>query len=97
MFYNLLWALFNITLPTTPRPLQVKKNCFISQLLNDKCFIIKCISLKTNTITFESVKNKFPVEGPLHICMIIHCKKSLALFPSPAGMSLTKPSLVGKN
>ncbi len=28
--------------------------------------------------------------------LTIHCKKELAIFPSPAGMSLTKLSLVGK-
>jgi hypothetical protein len=27
---------------------------------------------------------------------IVHCKKELAIFPSPAGMSLTKLSLGGK-
>jgi hypothetical protein len=27
----------------------------------------------------------------------VHCKKKLAIFPSPAGMSLTKLSLGGKN
>jgi hypothetical protein len=27
----------------------------------------------------------------------LHCKKELAVFPSPAGMSLTKLSLGGKN
>jgi hypothetical protein len=27
----------------------------------------------------------------------VHCKKSSAVFPSPAGMSLTKLSLDGKN
>ncbi len=27
----------------------------------------------------------------------VHCKKCLSIFPSPAGMSLTKLSLVGKN
>jgi hypothetical protein len=30
-------------------------------------------------------------------CQILHCKKMLAIFPSPAGMSLTKLSLGGKN
>jgi hypothetical protein len=30
------------------------------------------------------------------ILSIIHCKKELAIFPSPAGMSLTKLSLGGK-
>jgi hypothetical protein len=28
--------------------------------------------------------------------MELHCKKELAIFPSPAGMSLTKLSLGGK-
>ncbi len=28
--------------------------------------------------------------------MLLHCKKELAIFPSPAGMSLTKLSLSGK-
>jgi hypothetical protein len=28
---------------------------------------------------------------------ILHCKKSLKIFPFPAGMSLTKLSLAGKN
>jgi len=27
---------------------------------------------------------------------VVHCKKELAIFPSPAGMSLTKLSLGGK-
>jgi hypothetical protein len=29
--------------------------------------------------------------------MSIHCKKSFTIFPSPAGMSLTKLSLAGNN
>ncbi len=36
----------------------------------------------------------------LSLCMkeikILHCKKTLSFFPSPAGMSLTKLSLAGK-
>jgi hypothetical protein len=28
---------------------------------------------------------------------VIHCKKRLAIFPSPAGMSITKLSLAGNN
>jgi hypothetical protein len=28
---------------------------------------------------------------------LVHCKKRLAIFPSPAGMSLTKLSLAGNN
>jgi hypothetical protein len=28
---------------------------------------------------------------------VVHCKKELAIFPSPAGMSLIKLSLDGKN
>ncbi len=30
-------------------------------------------------------------------CKYVHCKKRLAVFPSPAGMSLTKLSLAGNN
>ncbi len=29
--------------------------------------------------------------------VMVHCKIRLAVFPSPAGMSLTTPSLVGNN
>jgi hypothetical protein len=29
--------------------------------------------------------------------LLLHCKKSVAIFPSPAGMSLTKLSLAGNN
>jgi hypothetical protein len=32
-----------------------------------------------------------------HLCYTVHCKKILAVFPSPAGMSLTKLSLAGNN
>ncbi len=34
--------------------------------------------------------------SPLN-CWTVHCKKRLAIFPSPAGMSLTKLSLAGNN
>ncbi len=33
----------------------------------------------------------------VYLTGILHCKKSLAIFPSPAGMSLTKLSLAMKN
>jgi hypothetical protein len=29
--------------------------------------------------------------------VLLHCKKKFAVFPSPAGMSLTEPSLAGNN
>jgi hypothetical protein len=29
--------------------------------------------------------------------LLLHCKKRFAVFPSPGGMSLTKPSLAGNN
>jgi hypothetical protein len=29
--------------------------------------------------------------------ILLHCKKCLPFFPSPGGMSLTKPSLAGNN
>ncbi len=32
-----------------------------------------------------------------NICVTLHCKKRLAVFPSPAGMSLTKLSLARNN
>ncbi len=40
--------------------------------------------------------------SPNHVCKIglkwkEHCKKTLAVFPSPDGMSLIKPSLDGNN
>ncbi len=31
------------------------------------------------------------------VCKDVHCKKRLAIFSSPAGMSLTKISLAGNN
>jgi hypothetical protein len=34
---------------------------------------------------------------PLNFIIQLHCKKSLAVFPSQAGMSLTKFSLAGNN
>jgi hypothetical protein len=33
----------------------------------------------------------------LYVVTLVHCKKRLATFPSPAGMSLTKLSLRGNN
>jgi hypothetical protein len=30
-------------------------------------------------------------------CVSVHCKKSLTIFPSPAGMSLTELFLAGNN
>jgi hypothetical protein len=35
--------------------------------------------------------------NPIFFAMKIHCKKRLAVFPSPAGMSLTKLSLAGNS
>jgi hypothetical protein len=32
-----------------------------------------------------------------NVNIYLHCKKRLTIFPSPAGMSLTKPSLGGNN
>ncbi len=40
---------------------------------------------------------KFWVNYPYFQNLILHCKKRLAIFPSPAGMSLTKLSLGGNN
>jgi hypothetical protein len=33
----------------------------------------------------------------LALSVYLHCKKRVAIFPSPAGMSLTKLSLAGNN
>jgi hypothetical protein len=40
---------------------------------------------------------KVSLEGLVHqMCnVVLHCKKRLALFPSPAGMSQTKLTLAG--
>jgi hypothetical protein len=35
--------------------------------------------------------------GESYLSIAVHCKKRLAIFPSPAGMSLTKLSLAGNN
>ncbi len=40
------------------------------------------------------MENREPAEN---VSILPHCIKSLAIFPSPAGMLLTKLSLVGKN
>ncbi len=50
-------------------------------------------------ITHNGVQAKFGInrdETGYSACYTIHCKKRFAIFPSPAGMSLTKLSL-GRN
>ncbi len=39
----------------------------------------------------------YPGEVKLSVSNKVHCMKRLAIFPSPAGMSQTKPSLAGNN
>ncbi len=39
---------------------------------------------------------QLPSRGGFFVETQLHCKKELAIFPSPAGMSLTKLSLAGK-
>jgi hypothetical protein len=56
---------------------------------------------KTRDIGLPSYSNNLST-GPTHFPLPlrvakIHCKKKFAIFPSPAGMSLTKLSLGGKN
>ncbi len=43
-----------------------------------------------------SLRTFFSIVSPGYIFKL-HCKKLLAIFPSPAGMSLTKLSLAGNN
>ncbi len=39
-----------------------------------------------------------PTPGSIQVGVsVLHCKKRLVIFPSPAGMSLTKFSLAGNN
>jgi hypothetical protein len=46
----------------------------------------------------DAGNKKGPIDELLKFsCTKIHCKKSLTIFPSRAGISLTKLSLAGKN
>ncbi len=61
-------------------------------------FLSKIDSKEQNTILFDySSSQKKSLFADLQIWGYLHCKKRLAVFPSPAGMSLTKLSLVGNN
>jgi hypothetical protein len=42
-------------------------------------------------------RDTVPLKPPNGLQNTVHCKKSLAIFPSPAGLSLTKLSLTGNN
>ncbi len=46
--------------------------------------------------SLRSVAGRYDKPIPTWFLSPIHCKKELAIFPSPAGMSLTKLSLGGK-
>ena len=48
-------------------------------------------------IWYTAIRPSPPSPIYLHICKYVHCKKRLAVFLSPAGMSLTKLSLAGNN
>jgi hypothetical protein len=45
----------------------------------------------------DDLRDKLNNRSSADISETIHCKKGLAVFPSPAGMSLTKLSLAGNN
>ncbi len=51
----------------------------------------KCVMFYSYTVKKLSLKSLYKSVHSLH------CKKRLAVFPSPAGMSLTKLSLAGNN
>jgi len=46
---------------------------------------------------FRLIRGSFKNVGFIPFFQRLHCKKWLSIFPSPAGMSLTKISLAGKN
>ncbi len=59
-----------------------------------------------HTVQFEYIVGESGVRVALgmtvlfsnvYIFVTLHCKKRLVVFPSPAGMSLTKLSLAGNN
>ncbi len=58
--------------------------------------------LKTGSFLFSSILAKIPVANSVHTKILgrpgnYTVKKRLAIFPSPAGMSLTKLSKAGNN
>jgi hypothetical protein len=55
-----------------------------------------CIDISTGVVTTGPAANQV-VQHSEEPDQKIHCKKSLAVFPSPAGMSLTKLSLDENN
>ncbi len=59
--------------------------------------IIFHVSHSAISLLYELWRIRFRIISLLMLLLQIHCKKGLAVFPSPAGMSLTKLSLGGKN
>ncbi len=57
------------------------------------CYIF-CHKVRYSALLYNKSENKYSVKSEIRR---VHCKKSLGTFPSPAGMSLTKLSLGGKN
>jgi hypothetical protein len=64
----------------------------------------KIMGNKTIGLSDEDKSIKSPAMRPagsslseIKLYIGLHCKKRLAVFPSPAGMSLTKLSLAGNN
>jgi hypothetical protein len=60
-------------------------------MVKSTTLVICNLSVLSTVVKHASELIEESVEG------IVHCKKRLATFPSPAGMSLTKISLGGKN
>ncbi len=55
------------------------------------CFVMYCYTRMSRNRSMPATRCLF-----LKVHAVLHCKKELAIFPSPAGMSLTKLSLGGK-
>jgi hypothetical protein len=60
---------------------------------------LHCLGLITLLLSLVRFGNSFSTIFRANTAIFkgVHCKKRLAIFPSPAGMSLTKISLAGNN
>jgi hypothetical protein len=58
--------------------------------------LLDAVNFQVHPILFEVALQDEAAAPPVQTEDQVHCKKELAIFPSPAGMSLTKLSLGGK-
>jgi hypothetical protein len=74
---------------------------FISQSEGEKfsSYLQACIVISKEYVTIIYIIIFIFISSSIICIMLLnlHCKKSFTIFPSPAGMSLTKLSLAGKN